>query len=157
MEGLLPKRKSSLNLGEGCSTLSSSDTRKRKSVKQLKSNTECRMPASLRSFHTNMMKPQQRILFQSCDNNRQKCAVISHADYLLVFSFFIYLCFMFYVLFIYFWLHWVFVAACGLSRVALSGGYSSLRCAGFSLPWFLLLQSVGSRRTGFSSCGTRAQ
>ena len=26
------------------------------------------------------------------------------------------------LLFIYFWLHWVFVAACGLSSVAASGG-----------------------------------
>ena len=37
------------------------------------------------------------------------------------------------------------------------GGYSSLRCAGFSLPWLLLLQSMGSRCTGFSSCSTWAQ
>ena len=29
-------------------------------------------------------------------------------------------------LFIYLWLRWVFVAACGLSLIALSGGYSSL-------------------------------
>ena len=28
---------------------------------------------------------------------------------------------------------------------------------GFSLRWLLLLWSMGSRRTGFSSCGTRAQ
>ena len=40
-------------------------------------------------------------------------------------------------LFIYFWLCWVFVAACGrLSLVAASEGYSSLRC-------------TGSRRAGF--------
>ena len=44
-----------------------------------------------------------------------------------------------------FWLRWVFVAARGLSLAAVSGGYSSLRCAGFSLRWLLLLQSVGSR------------
>ena len=56
-----------------------------------------------------------------------------------------------------FWLHWVFVAARGLSLVAASGGYSSLWCAGFSLPWLLLLRSTGSRCVGFSSCGTRAQ
>ena len=37
------------------------------------------------------------------------------------------------VLFIYFWLRWVFVAARGLSLVVASGGYSSLQCAGFSL------------------------
>ena len=59
-------------------------------------------------------------------------------------------------LFIYFWLSWVFVAVRGLSLVAASGGYSSLRCAGFSLRWLLLLRSTGSRHTGFSSCGTRA-
>ena len=34
---------------------------------------------------------------------------------------------------------------------------SSLCCAGFSLRWLLLLWSTGSRRAGFSSCGTRAQ
>ena len=57
----------------------------------------------------------------------------------------------------YFWLCCVFVAALGLSLVAGSGGYSSLWCAGFSLRWLLLLRSTGSRRTGFSSCGTWAQ
>ena len=59
--------------------------------------------------------------------------------------------------FIYFWLCWAFVAALGFSLVAASGGYSSLRCVGFSLWWLLLLQSSGSRCTGFSSCGTQAQ
>ena len=59
--------------------------------------------------------------------------------------------------FFYFWLHWVFIAACRLSLVAASRGYSSLRCTGFSLQWLLLLQSTGSRHTGFSSCGTQAQ
>ena len=43
-----------------------------------------------------------------------------------------------------------------LSLVAASEGYSSLRCAGFSLQWLLLLWSMGSRRAGFSSCGSRA-
>ena len=37
------------------------------------------------------------------------------------------LTYLFLNLFIYFWLHWVFVAAGGLSLVAASGGYSSLR------------------------------
>ena len=36
-------------------------------------------------------------------------------------------------------------------------GYSLLWCTGFSLQWLLLLRSTGSRRTGFSSCGTWAQ
>ena len=44
-----------------------------------------------------------------------------------------------------------------LSLVAASGGYSSLRYAGFSLQWLLLLRSTGSRRSGFSSCGVWAQ
>ena len=66
---------------------------------------------------------------------------------------------LFYFIFlkIYFWLHWVFVAACGLSLVVASGGYSSLRYAGFSLWRLLLLWSIGSRRTSCSSCGTQAQ
>ena len=46
--------------------------------------------------------------------------------------------FLFIYLFIYFWLRWVFVAVRGLSLVAVSGGYSSLWCAGFSLRWLLL-------------------
>ena len=54
-------------------------------------------------------------------------------------------------------LRWVFVAARRLSLVAASGGYSLLRCAGFSLQWLLLLRSMGSRHAGFSSCGMRAQ
>ena len=59
--------------------------------------------------------------------------------------------------FFFFWLRWVFVAARGLSLVAESRGYSSLRCAGFSLWWLLLFWSTGSRRVGFSSCGMQAQ
>ena len=58
--------------------------------------------------------------------------------------------------FIYLWLHWVFIAGRRLSLVAVSRGYSSLRCMGFSLWWLLLLRSTGSRRAGFSSCGTWA-
>ena len=54
----------------------------------------------------------------------------------------------FFFLIYLFWLHWVFVAAHGLSLVAASGGYPSWRCAGFSLRWPLLLRSTGSRREG---------
>ena len=61
-----------------------------------------------------------------------------------------------FILFIYFWLHCVFVAVHGLSLVAASGDYSSLRWVGFSLRWLLLLRSTGSRHAGFSSCGSRA-
>ena len=61
-----------------------------------------------------------------------------------------------YFICVYFWLRWVFVAACRLSLVAVSRGYSSLQCTGFSLQWLLLLQSMGSRCVGFSSCGSRS-
>ena len=47
-----------------------------------------------------------------------------------------------------FWLHWVFVAAHGLSLLVASGGYSSLQCAGFSSQWLLLLQSIHSKVWG---------
>ena len=69
------------------------------------------------------------------------------------------LCVFFFFNFIYLfiWLRWVFVAARGLSLVAASRGYALLRCSGFSLRWLLLLRSTGSRRAGFSSCGSRAQ
>ena len=60
------------------------------------------------------------------------------------------------IYFIYFWLRWVFIAVHRLSLVEASGGYSLLRCAGFSLRWLLLLRSTGFRRAGFSTCGTRA-
>ena len=46
-------------------------------------------------------------------------------------------------IFIYFWLHWVFVAAHGLSLVVVSGGYPSLQC-------------TASHCGGFSSCGAWA-
>ena len=58
---------------------------------------------------------------------------------------------------VYFWLHWVFVAARRPSLVAMNGGYSSLWCIDVSLWRPLLLQSTGSGRTSFSSCGTWAQ
>ena len=41
-----------------------------------------------------------------------------------------------------------FVAAHGLSLVVESGGYSSLWCEDLSLPWHLLLRSMGSRCVG---------
>ena len=57
-------------------------------------------------------------------------------------------------LYIYFWLRWVFVAACRLSLVAVSRGYYSLLCcASFSLRWLLC---CGARALGhrLSSCGS---
>ena len=64
--------------------------------------------------------------------------------------------FKFLFIYLFIWLRWVFVAVHRLSLVVASGGYSSLRCAGFSLRWLLLLQSMGSRCMCFSSCGTQA-
>ena len=66
-------------------------------------------------------------------------------------------------LILYIWLHWIFVAARGLSQLAASGGYSSLRCVGYSVRWLLLLQSTGSSNPGsvaaarrLASCSTWA-
>ena len=44
----------------------------------------------------------------------------------------------------------------GFSLVAVSGDDYSLRCAGFSLRWLLLLRSTGSRHADLSSCGSWA-
>ena len=71
------------------------------------------------------------------------------------------LLFFFFNKFIYFYL---FICGCiesvavlWLSLVAGCRSYSLSRCVGFSLQWLLLLQSMGSRYAGFSSCGTQAQ
>ena len=52
----------------------------------------------------------------------------------------------------FFWLWWVF-AVQGLSLAAASRDYSLLCCTGFPLRCLLLLQSIGSRHTGFSGFG----
>ena len=57
----------------------------------------------------------------------------------------------------YFWLHWVFVAACRLSLVAARGAPLCLWSSGLSLQRLLLLWSTGFRYTGFGSCCTWAQ
>ena len=46
-------------------------------------------------------------------------------------------------LFIYFWLHWVFFAACRLSLVVASGGYSSLQLRGLLIAVALLVVEHG--------------
>ena len=65
-----------------------------------------------------------------------------------VFLFFLFFNFFWGGWFIYLWLCWVFISVRGLPLVAASGGHSSLRCAGLSLSWPLLLQSTGSRCAG---------
>ena len=50
---------------------------------------------------------------------------------------------LFIYLFIYLRLRWVFVAARVLPLVAVSGGYSSLRCAGFTLGWLVFVEEHG--------------
>ena len=64
--------------------------------------------------------------------------------FFFVFGFFFY---KFIYLFIYLWLRWVFIAVCS---------FLQLQHASFSLWWLLLLWSMGSRHTGFSSCGSWA-
>ena len=45
----------------------------------------------------------------------------------------------------------------GFLQLRRVGATLQLRWTGFSLHWLLLLQSSGSRHTGFGSCGTRPQ
>ena len=67
--------------------------------------------------------------------------------------------FFFFKNYLYFWLRWVFVAACRTSVVVASWGYSSLQCAGFLLQrgGFFCCGAQARGRAGFSSCGTWAQ
>ena len=61
--------------------------------------------------------------------------MVSHCVFFLI-NLLIYL---FIYLFIYFCLHWVFVAAHGLSLVAARGDHSSLPYVGFSLQWLIFV------------------
>ena len=58
------------------------------------------------------------------------------------FGFFFLFCFevIFKILFIYLWLHWVFVAARGLSLVVVSGAILCLWCPGFTVVASLLAE-----------------
>ena len=67
---------------------------------------------------------------------------------------------LFYLFYFIFWLCWVFIAACGLSLVAASRGYSLLWCTGFSSLWLLLCwapalgaQAPVAAARGLSNCG----
>ena len=61
--------------------------------------------------------------------------------------------FIFLMLFPFIWLLWVFPAACGLSLVAVSRGYSALQCTGFSWGGFSCRgsQAVGTRASNCSA------
>ena len=117
---------------------------------------------------TGLVTPRHAGSFQTRARTRVSCIgrqILNHcATREAAYKFIFYICnsvslflYKFIHLFIYLWLRWVFVAAHGLSLVAVSGGYSSLRFVGFSLQWLPLLQSTGSRHVGFSSCGSWAQ
>ena len=72
--------------------------------------------------------------------------ILSFLPYLLFFFNILFLKLIYFILFIFGSV--LSVAARGLSLVAVSGGYFSLWCAGFSLLWLLLLWSTGSRHAG---------
>ena len=62
------------------------------------------------------------------------------------------------IYFIYFWLHWVFVAACGLSLVVESGaalhcGVRASHCGGFSCCG---ARALGTRASVVVACGLRS-
>ena len=85
---------------------------------------------------------------------------LGHQHHHMNFYFFYFLKFLFTY---YFCLYWVFIAACGPSPVAASGVSSSLRHAGLSTGWLLLLRSQapgarapGDAARGLSSCSSRA-
>ena len=115
------------------------------------------VPRKVQEFHTYLFKSLNTVNRPSRTLCQFVCRGVSYAfwetrSYQSAGYFFCNL----FILCIYFWLRWVFVAAHRLSLVAPSGGYSSLWCTGFSLRWLLLLQSTGSRPVGFSSCGSRS-
>ena len=61
-----------------------------------------------------------------------------------------YIFFLYIIFRLIFWLHWSQLLC------EVNGSFSSLRCMGFPLRWLLLLQSTGSKLTGFSSCSLQA-
>ena len=62
-----------------------------------------------------------------------------------------------FILFIYFWLHWVFVAVCRLSLLVASGGLLFVVVRRLLIVVAsLVAEHTGSRCVGFSGCGSRA-
>ena len=62
----------------------------------------------------------------------------------------------FFPYFFIFWPRWVSLLHMGSLQLQRGGTTLQLWCAGFSLWWLLLLQIMGSRNVGFSSCCTWA-
>ena len=72
-----------------------------------------------------------------------------------------------FILFLFFYIYtnlFIYLILAALGLCCCTWAFSScgergllLWCAGFSLRWLLLLQSMGSRCAGFSSCDIRAQ
>ena len=71
-----------------------------------------------------------------------------HVGLRLLISFFLKFIYLFYL-----WLCWVFVAACGLSPVMASGGYSLVAVCRLLIAIVPLIVDTGSRVRGLSSCG----
>ena len=60
-------------------------------------------------------------------------------------------------LFIYFWLHWVFIATHGLSLIVESKSYPLVVVHGLLIAVASFVGIIDFRCTGFSSCSTWAQ
>ena len=95
---------------------------------------------------------------------RNALIILPHIDH--IFEKMIHVCqsHLFILLFFKIYLFYLFIFGCigssllhmGFSLVVESRVYSWLQCAGFSLRWLLLLQSMVSGHAGFSSCGSWA-
>ena len=57
-------------------------------------------------------------------------------------------------IFVYFWLHWIFIAVCRFSLVAASGGYSTVAVYRLLIAVASCYRAQDLRRMGFSSCGS---
>ena len=103
------------------------------------------------------------------DGHSHQCEVIHHCSFDLHFSdnkwcwasFHVFVSHL-YVFFgemsvyLFIWLCWIFLAVWGLSLFVLHGSYSPAVVCGFLISVASLLQSMGSRHVGFSSCSSRA-
>ena len=103
------------------------------------------------------------------DGHSDQCEVIHHCSFDLYFSnyyqhwacfhelfAYLYVFFGEMSLYLFIWLCWIFLAVWGLSLFVLHGSYSPAVVCGFLISVASLLQSMGSRHVGFSSCGSRA-